>query len=228
MKSQMQSLLTQVQALQLANTPNHGNNYGRSRDCGRGRGAARGRRRGWPSAPLTPKYCWNHRNCAHFSKKCTYPADRHKKDASFAHMIGSSTNRCYNITKRKAGAVDLRHKNSKILSLNKPTVAHTNVIPKALPNTTATSHYLNTDDLPHCYYITRTTSGPTVQGDNGNTIKNSYWATLKFSNKIYSKAQSSHVFKDIATGSLISMGQLYDDDCIAIFTKFDVISLKHN
>ena len=48
------------------------------------------------------------------------------------------------------------------------------------------------------------------------------------SNKLSSKAQSAHVENDINTGSLISMGQLLNDDCIAIFTKFDVKILKHN
>ena len=49
---QMQTLLTQVQALQLANTPNHGSNYGR----GRGHGSGRGRGRSQPSALRTPIY----------------------------------------------------------------------------------------------------------------------------------------------------------------------------
>ena len=40
MDSQMQTLLTQVQALQLANPPNHGSNYGRERGAGRGCGRA--------------------------------------------------------------------------------------------------------------------------------------------------------------------------------------------
>ena len=46
MDSQMQTLLTQVQALQLANTLNHGSNYSH----GRGRGAGKGRGRSQPSA----------------------------------------------------------------------------------------------------------------------------------------------------------------------------------
>ena len=64
MESQMQTLLTQVQAFQFANTPNHGNNYGRGRGCGAGRG------RGCvqPSDPPTPKYCWNHGNGGDGSK----------------------------------------------------------------------------------------------------------------------------------------------------------------
>ena len=51
---------------------------------------------------------------------------------------------------------------------------------------------------------------------------------LEIFNKLSSKVQSAHVFNDIATGSLISMGQLCDYDCISIFTKFDVKILKHN
>ena len=54
MESQMQTLLAQVQALQLYNTPNHGINYGRGR--GHRRGSSRGRGRDQPSSPRTPKY----------------------------------------------------------------------------------------------------------------------------------------------------------------------------
>jgi hypothetical protein len=31
-----------------------------------------------------------------------------------------------------------------------------------------------------------------------------------------------HIFKDLKSGSLISIGQLCDDDCIALFTKYNV------
>ena len=99
---------------------------------------------------------------------------------------------------------------------------------KALPDTSATAHYLHPNALPHCSHISRTTSGPTVQVANVNVIKPNLRATLKLSNKLSSKAQSAHVFNIITTGSLISMVQLFDDDCIAIFTKFDVKILKNN
>ena len=79
---------------------------------------------------------------------------------------------------------------------------------KALPDTTATTHYLHPDALPHCSHIMRTTSGPTFQVANGNVIKPDLQATLKMSNNIPPKAKSAHVFKDPTTGSLISMGKL--------------------
>ena len=68
----------------------------------------------------------------------------------------------------------------------------------------------------------RTTSSPTVQVVNGNVIKTNLRSTLKMSNKLSPKAKYAHVFNNITPGSLISMGQLCDEDCIAILTKFDV------
>ena len=91
---------------------------------------------------------------------------------------------------------------------------------KALPDTAATSHYLQPDALPHFSHIVRTASGPTVQVANSNVIKPDLRATLKMSNKLSPKAQSAHVFNNITTGYLISIGQLFDNVCIAIFTKF--------
>ena len=105
MESQMQTLLSQVHALQIANThgnqTNCGNNFGRGRGRGHRRSANRGtvRGRGRSSTPPNPKYLWTHVNCAHGIKECTYPSDGHKKDATFAYMMGVKTNRCYNITK---------------------------------------------------------------------------------------------------------------------------------
>ena len=101
-------------------------------------------------------------------------------------------------------------------------------MPKGLPDTAATAHYLHPSVLPYCSHITRTTSGPTVQVAKGNIIRPDLRATFKLSNKLSSKAQSADIFNDIITGSLISMGQLCDDGYVAIFTKFDLKILKHN
>ena len=101
-------------------------------------------------------------------------------------------------------------------------------MPKAIPNTASTAQCLHPSILPHCSHIASTMSGPTVQVANGNIIKPALRATLKLSNKISTKAQSSHVFNDITTSYLISMGQLCDDNCVAIFTKFDMKILKDN
>ena len=53
-------------------------------------------------------------------------------------------------------------------------------------------------------------------------------ATLQLSSKLSSRSQSDHVFNDTKPVSLISMGKLCDDDCVAIFTKLNMKILKHN
>ena len=143
-------------------------------------------------------------------------------------MMDSNTRLCYNIFKLQAGAVYLRNNKSIILSFNKPTVAQSPTMLKAQPNTAVAAHYLHQDALPHFFHIVCTTFSPTVQVASGNAIEPNLQAILKMSNKLSPKAQCPQVFNDITSGSLISTGQLCDDDCIAIFTTFDVIFLKHN
>jgi hypothetical protein len=36
------------------------------------------------------------------------------------------------------------------------------------------------------------------------------------------QAKVGHIFDSLKSGSLISLGQLCDDDCVALFTKYDV------
>ena len=109
-----------------------------------------------------------------------------------------------------------------------PTISHSPITSKALLDTAATDQYLHPSDFSHCSHVAHTTSGPTIQLANGHTIKPAFSATLKISSKLSSRSQSSHVFNEVTTSSLISMGQLYDDDCVAIFNKYDVKILKHN
>ena len=109
-----------------------------------------------------------------------------------------------------------------------PTVAHSPITSKSLPNTAATAHYLHPNALPHCSHVAHTTSGPTFQVANKNIIKPAFSSTLQLSSKLSSRAQSAHFFNEITTGSLISMRQICENDCVAIFTKSDVKILKHN
>jgi hypothetical protein len=51
---------------------------------------------------------------------------------------------------------------------------------------------------------------------------------LPLSPKLSSPAQSAFVLDDLQTGTLISLAQLFDDDCIAIFNKCNVKILKYD
>ncbi len=52
--------------------------------------------------------------------------------------------------------------------------------------------------------------------------------TLPLSSKFSAPAQAAFVLDNLKTGTLISLAQLCDDDCIAIFTRYDVKLLKNN
>jgi hypothetical protein len=51
---------------------------------------------------------------------------------------------------------------------------------------------------------------------------------LPLSTKLSPAAQSAFVLDDLQTGTLISLAQLCDDDCIAIFNRYEVKILKDN
>jgi hypothetical protein len=51
---------------------------------------------------------------------------------------------------------------------------------------------------------------------------------LPLSKQLSSTAQTAFVLDDLKTGTLISLAQLCDDDCIAIFNKYEVKIMKNN
>jgi len=61
---------------------------------------------------------------------------------------------------------------------------------------------------------------------NGDSIETTTRATVPLSNQLTPTATEGHIFDDLKSGSLISLGQLCDDDCVALFSKFNVRSLK--
>ena len=64
--------------------------------------------------------------------------------------------------------------------------------------------------------------------ENGETIFPKYKARIKLSSSLSPTAQKVIIFDNIQTGSLISLGQLCDDDCIGIFSRFHVKIMKDN
>ena len=77
-----------------------------------------------------------------------------------------------------------------------------------------------------CKNITHTSSGPTVRVANGATITSTKQVTLQLSPLLSQHAQKGHILPNLRSGSLISIGQLCDDNCVAIFRKHHVTILK--
>ena len=87
----------------------------------------------------------------------------------------------------------------------------------ALIDSAATHHSLEGKALPHCTHI-HAARGPTATVVNGVIISPTYQASIPIVTSLYQSAQHAYVFNDIKTGSLISVGQLCNDGCIAIFS----------
>ena len=62
----------------------------------------------------------------------------------------------------------------------------------------------------------------------GRIISPTKKAILPLSKKLTEKSRVAFSFDNLKSGSLISIGQLCDDDCIKIFTKYDVHIIRHN
>ena len=92
----------------------------------------------------------------------------------------------------------------------------------ALADTTATYNYLETEATEHCIDIWQT-FGPNVKVANGNIISPNKQGILKMSKELSQEAHHSSIFNDLSTGLLISIGKLCDDDCIALFSKYNQV-----
>lgn len=206
---QNQNMLEQMQSLTatLANLQTQVNSHGRG-GGGRGRGPAgregRGGRGGRGNGRPTPKYCWSHGNCAHDGTECRTKSEGHIDDATWTNMQGDSTRNC-------------------------PWIAHTNnhANHAAIVDTGATGHYLDAADEKHCIEVQRTDTGPSVQVANGETIETTKRAVVPLATELSTPAKVGHIFDSLKSGSLISIGQLCDDDCVALFTRYDVKIIKN-
>ena len=62
--------------------------------------------------------------------------------------------------------------------------------------------------------------GPDIKVANGNIMVPKSQTQVKLSPHLSKEAQHGYIFNDLATGSLISIGQLCDNNCIALFSKY--------
>jgi hypothetical protein len=96
----------------------------------------------------------------------------------------------------------------------------------AILDSGATGTFVTSSDTQHLSDITQIDDGPTILSASGTRMSTKQKGTLKLSAKLSSPAQTAFVLDDLKTGTLISLAQLCDDDCIAIFTKYDIQIVK--
>ena len=90
----------------------------------------------------------------------------------------------------------------------------------------ATGTFVTSSDSQFLLEKTSVSNGPSVLSANGAAMPITVNGQLPLSKKLSSTAQSALVLDDLKTGTLISLAQFCDDDCIAIFNKYNVKIMK--
>lgn len=100
--------------------------------------------------------------------------------------------------------------------------------PHVILDSGATGTFVARSDLVHLCNPTPTSTGPSVLSASGDVMSSSLHGVLPLSARLSTQAQSAFVLDDLRTGTLVSLAQLCDDDCIAVFTRYDVKVLKND
>jgi hypothetical protein len=69
-------------------------------------------------------------------------------------------------------------------------------------------------------------TGPSITAANGAIMTATHTAMINLAPQLPSTAQTAHVLPGLSTGTLISIGQLCDNDCAAIFSKYHFHIIK--
>ena len=83
----------------------------------------------------------------------------------------------------------------------------------------ASRHYFRATDIQALKRVRFDPNGPTVHLPNNETITSTVTGQLPFSDKLSTSARQAHVFNDLHSASLVSLGQLCDDDCTIFLHK---------
>ena len=98
--------------------------------------------------------------------------------------------------------------------------------PSVILDSGATATFVTRADAVHLHRSLPITNCPTVLSANGAVMRPTHSGVLPLSPLLSDKAQSAFVLDDLRTGTLVSLSQLCDDDCIAIFHVLTLNSLK--
>ena len=90
----------------------------------------------------------------------------------------------------------------------------------------ATSHYCRKTDAHTLLDVQATSHSTTVQLPDSSTISATASGRLPLPASLTASATNTCVFCDLHSASLISLGQLCDDDCVAILDKHKIQVIK--
>ena len=103
-----------------------------------------------------------------------------------------------------------------------------NLIVALKADTGASKNFIRDLDVSFLKQIQNIINGPIARLPNNSTIQAHKKGELPFSNHLSNKAKEALVFKDLKNASLLSIGQLCDDGCLALFHKKYLAVIKDN
>ena len=106
----------------------------------------------------------------------------------------------------------------------KSSVENTIIIAKG--DSGATNHYWRPEDV-NCLKNLHDVEGPTVVLPDNTAIKANQEGTLPIKNSLSSCAQKVTILPHLKSSSLISLGQLCDDNCQILLTKKNLFAMKN-
>lgn len=198
---------------------NTGTSNGDSTSCGNAPHRSTGPCCGQPMHPILAshyKYCWTHGCCCHASAECNNRAPGHKIEATLANRMNGSA---WGV-KWQGGSSDITDNEQDNWLTSKhslkpyvyPTSRTSSVIPSSkyyVPlmkaDSGATAHYIWQNDASALENVRPTTSGPTVRLLDNSAIDSTLKGQLAFPS-LSKDAWTAHVFKDLKSASLLSIG----------------------
>jgi hypothetical protein len=102
------------------------------------------------------------------------------------------------------------------------------LIPVAKADSGASRHYITENDANVLTQYQKVKNGPTVFLPNLQTMSAIAKGLLPFTENLSYNARTAHVFEKLQSSSLISLGQLCDDDCNIYLNKQKIFVFKDN
>jgi hypothetical protein len=120
------------------------------------------------------------------------------------------------------------HNLNTVIELSPPSVDPPNQVVIAKADSGASSHYFMPQDTTALTNLHPTPFGPTVTLPDSTTTQANQAGSLSLHPILSTTAQKAHVLEGITNSSLISLGQLCDDNCIAILDKAKIQVYKNS
>ena len=129
-----------------------------------------------------------------------------------------NSNICHTIDKLNNILHKRQHSPVASISMNNIS-SSSNTVFNAKLDSGASRHFFKTEHAKFLTNVQPIKNGPIAHLPNNTTVQASHKATIKLHENISKMASEVLIFPNLQNESLISIGQLCDDDCIIIFTK---------